>query len=322
MAGLSSRRVPGALRRLRDDLAPVDWVHVAFYAFVLATCLLRLPALPHPLRPLAWYSTALLGTLALARALRGHGGTGATSLRAAFALLVAPVSFLLLADVVPYANPWHGEHLLRALDNLLFLGTNPNEALDALAWPPLTELLQWNYAFYFFIPLMLFACLLAVRNGDGIARCLFLVLLCLYGSYVGYFVLPATGPNLNLFGLYPAHFTDPLPGLFAAERIRESLLEAELIKHNCWPSGHTALSWTCLMLTLREHGRSAFLLLLLPVVALIFSTMYLRYHYVVDVLCGFGLAWAVLRLGPGLYARLRRDPLDPPPLLGPAPARP
>ena len=36
---------------------------------------------------------------------------------------------------------------------------------------------------------------------------------------------------------------------------------------------------------------------------LIFSTVYLRYHYVVDVLFGFALAWAVLRFGPPLYGR-------------------
>ena len=35
---------------------------------------------------------------------------------------------------------------------------------------------------------------------------------------------------------------------------------------------------------------------------LIFSTMYLRYHYVIDVIFGFLLAWAVLRFGPRLYA--------------------
>jgi Na+/melibiose symporter-like transporter len=47
--------------------------------------------------------------------------------------------------------------------------------------------------------------------------------------------------------------------------------------------------------------------LLVPVILLIFSTMYLRYHYVVDVVCGFLLAFAVLRWGRPLESRLRAD---------------
>jgi len=35
--------------------------------------------------------------------------------------------------------------------------------------------------------------------------------------------------------------------------------------------------------------------------SLIFSTVYLRYHYVVDVIAGFGLAVLVIYIAPWLY---------------------
>jgi membrane-associated phospholipid phosphatase len=88
--------------------------------------------------------------------------------------------------------------------------------------------------------------------------------------------------------------------LAVVEKARPSTLEAEWIKHDCWPSGHTALSLACLVLAKRE-GSKAFGLLLVPVILLVFSTMYLRYHYVTDVIFGVGLTWVSLRLGTRMH---------------------
>jgi membrane-associated phospholipid phosphatase len=297
----------------RMGLLPADLVHAGFYAFVLAASALRVAALPRPLSTFLWYGGALAATVVLARLLRERRSWPAIVPRAVFTVVVAPLSFLRLADVVPHVNPFHQERLLRSLDDWLFFGHNPNEALDRIAWPPLTELLQVDYALYYFVPIALFAFLVAARKPAATMETLFLVLLCLYGSYVGYFLVPATGPNVNEHGLYPPHFADPMPGLWIAEALRAALHEAETIKHDCWPSGHTALSLTCLWIARRE-SRPAFRTLLVPVVLLVFSTMYLRYHYVVDVLFGVLLAWAVIRFGPRLYRALgaRPDPsLDP-----------
>jgi membrane-associated phospholipid phosphatase len=305
-------------RPLLRDASPVEWVHLAFYAFVVAVALLRLPALPTPLATLSWYGGALLGTLALARLLRGVRGLPATGPRVAFAFVAAPVTYLMLGGIVPQANPFHGEAALKAIDDAMFLGRNPNVLLDGLATPWLTEILQIDYSLYYLLPISLLGFLLARRNVDGLARSLFLVLLCLYGSYFGYFLVPATGPNLNVLGLYPEHFSEPMPGVLFAERIRAALLEAEAIKHDCFPSGHTALGVVCVVLARREGSVWGFRLMLPVVVALVFSTMYLRYHYVIDVVAGLLLAWAVLRFGPRLYARLHRPGVDASPTRLPA----
>jgi membrane-associated phospholipid phosphatase len=289
----------------------VDFVHLAFYAFVVAVTVARWSALPHPLATLSWYGGALLGTVALARVLRDRAGLGPTGARIAFTLIAAPVTYLMLGGVVPQANPNHREAALKAIDDALFLGNNPNVALDRIATPVLTEVLQIDYSLYYLVPLVLLGFLLSARNVAGLGRSLFLVVLCLYGSYLGYFLVPATGPNLNVLGLYPPHFADPMPGLLFAEEIRAALLEAEAIKHDCFPSGHTALALVCLVLARREGSRACFFALLPVVVLLVFSTVYLRYHYVIDVLAGALLAWAVLRFGPRLHERLRRPGVDP-----------
>lgn len=290
-----------------SDLRPVDWVHASFYAFVLVAAAVRFPALPDPAGTFAWYGGVLAGTVVLARALRGRRGWAAVVPRALFTVVVAPLTFLRLGAVVPYVNPFHQERALYAIDTWLFFGHNPNVLLDRIAWPPLTELLQIDYALYYFIPLVLFAYLARAGKARAAAETLFLVLLCLYGSYVGYFLVPATGPNVNEHGLFPPHFAEPMEGLWLAEAIRRMLFEAEAIKHDCWPSGHTAIAVTSLWIAARE-SRAAYRLLLVPVVLLVFSTMYLRYHYVIDVVFGLALAWGVMRLGPRLYARLGGEP--------------
>ena len=292
--------LPATKGRLRW-LEPVDRVHAGFYLFVLIVAVVEWPTLHPAWMPFAWYGGALAATVGLALMLRGRSGLRASVPRLAFTLVVAPFSFLMLSTVVP-AHSFHGERLLYDVDTAMFFGTNPNVALDRLAWPPLTELLQWVYAFYYLIPFVMWVVFFKEGRTGAISRGLFTMLLCLYLSYVGYFLIPATGPNINLQGLFPAHFRDPMPGVFLAEKLRASTLEAEWIKHDCWPSGHTALSLTCLVLARRE-GSKAFHILLAPVLLLIFSTMYLRYHYVTDVLFGVALAWLVLRYGPPMHAR-------------------
>ena len=56
-----------------------------------------------------------------------------------------------------------------------------------------------------------------------------------------------------------------------------------------FPSLHCAVTLYLLLFD-RQHRPARFKLLLLPCIALWFSTLYLRYHYFIDVLCGFALS--------------------------------
>jgi membrane-associated phospholipid phosphatase len=56
-----------------------------------------------------------------------------------------------------------------------------------------------------------------------------------------------------------------------------------------WPSLHCSVSAFILGFAWRHH-RAEFRWLLLPVFGLWFSTLYLHYHYFIDVLSGFALA--------------------------------
>ena len=62
---------------------------------------------------------------------------------------------------------------------------------------------------------------------------------------------------------------------------------------DCFPSLHCAVSSYILFFD-RRHRRWRFWLYLVPCVGLWVSTLYLRYHYFVDLVAGFALSAAAL----------------------------
>ena len=77
-------------------------------------------------------------------------------------------------------------------------------------------------------------------------------------------------------------------------------------KTDAFPSGHTAVS----LLSLYYAGKAREKILaacLIPVVTgLIISTVYLRYHYVIDVIAGIAVTCVTIALAPGLRRLLSR----------------
>jgi membrane-associated phospholipid phosphatase len=93
-------------------------------------------------------------------------------------------------------------------------------------------------------------------------------------------------------------------GLWLANPIHDALNLLEGIKRDAFPSGHTSVALLSLYYAVRFTPR------LVPVIApgvflMILSTMYLRYHYLVDVLAGIALAGLCVALTP-LLMRIQR----------------
>lgn len=94
----------------------------------------------------------------------------------------------------------------------------------------------------------------------------------------------------------PEMFQSNLKGLFLADYINNFLKSLEGIKRDAFPSGHVGISLLILILIYR-YNKKFFWLLLFPVLMLILSTVYCRYHYFVDVLGGILLTIVTLVLG-------------------------
>lgn len=231
-------------------------------------------------------------------------------------LYIAPVIYLMYQEVhayVPAVNPRLYDELLIAWDLALF-GTHPTHWLARFAHPLLTEYLQTAYMLFYFLPLIHGAELLWRRRFHDAAELARLMAFGFYVSYLCYFVLPAIGPRFTLHDF--RQLDQELPGLWLTPRWRAYINAGGGIppgapdpeKHvhrDCMPSGHTMMTLLNLLLAFRFRSRTRWLLAVAGM-SLIVATVYLRYHYVVDLLAGALCTLGVLWLEPRLHRLLRR----------------
>jgi membrane-associated phospholipid phosphatase len=123
-------------------------------------------------------------------------------------------------------------------------------------------------------------------------RVVFAILLGFYLSFLGYFLWPAEGPRVP-----EALASVQLGGGMISQTIRAFLRGAEATTLDAFPSGHTALSLLPAVLATRAFPRLAPLLWTWAL-AIVFATVYIGVHYLVDVAAGAVLAGLTLLLAP------------------------
>lgn len=212
-----------------------------------------------------------------------------------FPVICVLVIFDSLEGIVHNINPHDIDYILIRLDYFIF-NAYPGLLIERIENPFLTEILQVAYTSYYVLPVA-FGVLLKIRGDrEGFERTLFLILLCFYLSYIGYILFPALGPRYTMNHLYSGE----LKGLFFFEHIQRILNQLEGIKRDAFPSGHTGIALTVLVLGYRYH--KGFFYATLPIVILlIFSTVYCRYHYAVDVMGGILLTALTFIIGDRVY---------------------
>ena len=127
----------------------------------------------------------------------------------------------------------------------------------------------------------------------------FLIALGYLASYVGYLIVPARGPRFLLRDLQHT----PLQGLWLFEGMQKTLNQLESAHYDCFPSGHTELTILAWWSTRRSISR-LFWPYFAYTISIIFATVYLRYHYTVDVLAGVAVATSLILAAPLLYRYL------------------
>ena len=117
---------------------------------------------------------------------------------------------------------------------------------------------------------------------------------CLYLGYVGYVAWPASAPRLAI----PEAYSVPLQGGSTfLDYTRAATAAVPLTAYGAFPSLHCAIALLALLLAWK-HLRWFFWAQLPLCVGLIVGTVYLRHHWVVDILAGFVLTFLALWLGP------------------------
>jgi membrane-associated phospholipid phosphatase len=192
---------------------------------------------------------------------------------------------------------------LIAVDHAIF-GVHPTVWMERLISPTLSSLLQFAYISYYFIPVSLGVVLIAGGRFGEFEEVLFGILLCFYLSYVGYLLVPAIGPRFTLNHLQ----TGDLQVFPFIKSIQDTLNGLEKNKTDAFPSGHTAVSLMSLYYAWKEREIKLFAVLVPMVTGLIISTVYLRYHYVIDVIAGIALTCLTIAMAPVLRRLLSGAP--------------
>jgi membrane-associated phospholipid phosphatase len=206
--------------------------------------------------------------------------------------------FELLGPVIPAVNPARWDATFAALDARWF-GRLPAAWFGVLGRPSwLTDVASIAYVTYYLLPVVvavaLYACDYDAFRGFTLAA-----VATFLASYAGYLLFPTLGPRTLDESV--------LGGGAVAGAVRTFVRVAEGNPLDAFPSGHTAIALVCVAWGWRFFPRWRGPLAL-SLGGIVFSTVYLSYHYVVDVVAGVGLAAVLLiMLPPTLTGRRRRD---------------
>lgn len=178
---------------------------------------------------------------------------------------------------------------LLTTDRWLFGGGSITERVMAWQSVWLSELMSLCYLSFYFIvlvPVIVYSLRRYDPSGRGFLYGLMLMYLI---GFIGYLLVPAAGP----YSAFPDVFPYPPPG-GGITALLVSLVARGGTGMDVFPSLHCGISLYVLgYILMQRHFRLA--LMLTPLVAgLILATLYLRYHYGVDLIAGALVAFLVL----------------------------
>jgi len=226
----------------------------------------------------------------------------------------APIIYVIYLQIQYYIrpiNPYLYDNLLIKIDYFIF-GANPTYILHKISNPILTEFLQLSYMLYFLMPLIQGIDYHLQRNEEKFNIFVTTLLCSFFLSYLFYLFMPAIGPRFTLHQF--DNLSSELPGLFLTDFFRNIVNvgggivnnfqnPADLVNRDCMPSGHTWITLVNIILGFRLNSRFKWLFLFFGI-SLIFATVYLRYHYVIDVIVGACMALLTLYFQPKLANKI------------------
>ena len=197
-------------------------------------------------------------------------------------------------DMVHLVNPNDVDNKLIVLDDYI-LGFQPAIYLEQFISPELTDFMYFSYSSFLFYILLFTMYLYVRKNYHAFRETLVSVILTFYIGYVGYVIFPAVGPKFTMAHL----FETSLSGSYITDRL-SFLMDYEISEYtrrDCFPSLHNGVIFLILLFAFKHQKTYAFIFLPFAI-ALFISTLYLRYHYFIDMIAGFILATAMFYLGP------------------------
>jgi len=275
----------------------LDFLTIVFITIIILLLILFYPRFPHGWQLLLGYIILLLLALLVSDARHRWNETDIVRILCD----LSPIFFILaifelLGGITPYLHPDIDSLLIKT--DLVLFGVHPTVWIENFFIPWVADTLALAYISYYFIPLVLILTLYFGGRTNEFFLTASTLLLGYYICYISYIFMPAIGPRFTLASLQEV----PLRGGIIMNTIVDTLNTLEGNKRDCFPSGHTQIVLVSLWFAFK-YRRPLFWIYLPIIIALIISTVYLRYHYVIDLIAGVAAAGITILLGEILLAR-------------------
>ena len=209
-------------------------------------------------------------------------------------IIVLLVVFETLGYSIPALNSNWLEPALVRMDSWFF-GMTGSEYLERFYSGPLLDLMHVFYISFYFVPLSLLIIMYRRGSRAEFQLAVAAIGLTFYTDFLLYYIFPVLGPYRNP----QIHFTRDImaSGGVITRVLRGFLDHAEIVAYDCFPSGHIAATLVSILLAYRFRLTIRSLYVFLGVMIAI-STVYLRYHYVMDLLAGALVAVLIYSIAP------------------------
>ena len=295
-------------------LTPADRISIFFLFFlsiVEALFLFRIPAAP---LVIAQNIATVLLIVSSARYVERKKERSNRAIRLFRDWYLVPLILVVYSQASSIAHPIHGrdyDATLIAIDRMIF-GTDPTVWIAQFARPIFTEILQVAYSSYYLFFIALFFELYRRSDLKDFHYGAFLVVYGFYLSYIGYLLFPAVGPRFHLHDFFATDIE--LPGLLLTPYLREIINAGggvpagttdplAFVHRDAFPSGHTQLTLVAMYIAFTAHTKIRWWLFVVGSL-LIISTIYMRYHYAVDLMAGVCFFLFTIWSGKLLYRQM------------------
>ena len=292
--------------------ASQDWILIGYFTLMLsalfvgtgpnrAACIVRVAA----------DFGVFLFVLALVRGnVLRWGGAMSSLLYRTTAIGAILSSFFQLREILPAVSPWSDDARIYAFDLRVF-GFEPSVVFDRWVTPSTVE---WFAFFYFLYFLILCVHVLPMvywnRDTHLLGRFATGMLLMFLSAHIIYMIVPGFGPYWYLKDT----FQHELRGGTFWQLVRETVEKGGAQK-DIFPSLHTAAPTFFAIFSFR-HRKLVPFKYTWPVIAflatqIIIATMFLRWHYLIDIVAGLTLATTAALLGHAVvdWERTKRERL-------------
>ena len=274
-------------------LLPTTYLTITAHAYVLREGILG-SRFPGGSARLAVALTFVVG-LWLARRAWPHS-RAVQMVREVLPFLTCILVYTNLHDTIGFVNGHDVHDRLVAFDQWLF-GLQPCVWAERFITPGRTELMSFFYVNFGWLAPSISVLLLALRRTREFRVATLGVLTCFFMGYFLYVVFPAAPPRLVLRSMFSLSLSGYPQGFSSLNEQALQLLPVD--SRAAFPSLHSAASLVVLIYAYR-YVRIWFWLALPLVLGLWVSTIYLRHHYVADLLAGWALAPVAVFLAPRL----------------------